>query len=160
MTTVQIPPDGASATFDFDVPAPDGMDTLGGIRLYFTFAQKRPEGPFSVSLEIDGVQRDLVQTATGVSSLIYISQFHETTPAPLRATLTVNRWGHLDPGNTVTVYAWGAQTESGTGALNPDEGGESSSMTATINVGTVEVLSWLEWNRLTGANEGVLLDGS
>src|SRR5690606_20688714 len=60
----------------------------------------------------------------------------------------------LQAGSTVTIYAWGAQTESGTGALNPDEGGEPSIMTDTIEVGTVQVVTSQEWNRMTGANDG------
>lgn len=160
MTTVTIPPEGTPAEFTFDVPAPESMNSLGGIRLYFVFGQARPDSSFSVSLDVDGVRRDLTQSGVGPTSVTYVSQFHEVVPAPIRARVIVNQWSHLDPGNTVTLYAWGAQTESGTGVLNPDDGGEHSSMTATIEVGQIEVLDWLDWNRLTGANQGTPVGGS
>jgi hypothetical protein len=160
VSTVQIPPEGVPAEFAFEVPAPDGMSTLGGIRLHCTFSQGRPEDFFSLYLDLNGERCSLVRSGEGATTLTYVSQFHEAVAAPLHAAVTVNQWSHLDPGNTVTLYAWGAQTESGLGALNPDEGGEPSSMTATIDVGTVEVLEWADWNRLTGANQGEQAGGS
>lgn len=153
MASVQIPPSGVPATFTFEIPAPEGMSTLGGVRALFTFAVARPN-VFVPRLRLNGIEYGMVDSAMGSSSLTRISQFQAPMAAPASAEISVNEGGSLQPGNTVTVYAWGAQTESGTGALNPDEGGEPSTMTETITVGTVEVITWEEWNRLTGANEG------
>lgn len=153
MSTQQIPPDGVAAEFGFSIPAPAGMDTLGGVRLYFAF-EDAPPGTFVPQLFVGGVRRELSGAGSGPSSLTFIAQLPTALPAPATAALIVNGSTHLEPGNDVTVYAWGAQTESGTGALNPDEGGEPSVMTDTIEVGRIEVLTWPEWNRLTGANQG------
>ncbi len=153
MTTVQIPPSGVPAVFPFSVPAPEGMSTLGGIRVVFTFAVARPD-VFVPRLTVGGTEYALMDAAMGQTSLTRIVQFAQSIAAPADVQVAVNDGGSLEPGNTVTVYAWGAQTESGTGALNPDEGGEPSTMTDTIEVGTVEVLTWEDWNRLTGANQG------
>lgn len=153
MTVIQIPPSGAPARFDFEIPAPDGLPTIGGVRVYFTFATERP-AVFVPRLVVGGEVYDLMDSALGPLSITRISQFTQAVPAPVEAEISVNEGGSLTPGNTVTVYAWGAQTETGTGALNPDEGGESSVMTETIELGTVEVLTWEDWNRLTGANQG------
>lgn len=153
MTTVQIPPSGVPATFPFTVPAPEGMSTLGGIRVLFTFAVARPD-VFVPRLTGSGGEYALMDSAMGAKSLTRIAQFAHSVAAPVDVEVDVNNGGSLEPGNTVTVYAWGAQTESGTGALNPDEGGEPSTLTDTIEVGTVEVLTWEDWNRLTGANQG------
>lgn len=157
MTTVQIPPESVPAEFSFDIPAPDGMTTLGGVRLYFIFAVERPESFFPY-LHINGERKALSESGVGQTSYEMIAQFPESIPAPARAKVTVNGEGHLDPGNTVTIYAWGAQTASGEGALNPDEGGEPSSRTTAIDVGQVEVLTWPEWYRLMGQNQ--IMSGS
>ncbi len=153
MTTIQIPPSGLAAEFTFGVPAPDGMTTLGGLRLYFTFAIARPP-LFSVELALDGVAMDTAVSGSGPVSLVQIAQFQTALTAPAQAVLRLNGTSTLDPGNTVTAYAWGAQTASGSGALNPDEGGQPSTLTAVIEVGSMEVLGWPEWNRLTGADQG------
>lgn len=157
MTTIQIPPSGVPANFDFEVPAPEGMSTLGGIRIHCVFALARPD-VFALRLRVDDEEQFTTDSAMGAKSITCITQFEPSRTAPLQARLSVNEGDSLQPGNNVTVYAWGAQTESGTGALNPDEGGEPSLMTDTIELGTVEVITWEEWNRLTGANEG--LEGS
>lgn len=151
---VQIPPEGVPALLDFGIPAPEGMGTLGGVRLYFTFSQGRPSGLFPVGLELDGSPCVLMEAGVGPGSLTFVSQLPQGVPVPAQARVTVNEGGHLEPGTMVNVYAWGAQTASGSGALNPDEGGESSILTGTIEVGRIEVLSWQEWNRVTGANQG------
>lgn len=153
MITKQIPPDGVAAEFGFEIPAPEGLDTIGGVRLYFTFDRGLP-AIFTPQLFVGGVRRELSGAGSGPSSLTFIAQLPTALPAPAQGGLIVNGSTHLEPGNGVTVYAWGAQTESGTGALNPDEGGEPSVMTTTIEVGRIEVLTWPEWNRLTGANQG------
>lgn len=153
MTTIQIPPSGVPASFDFEVPAPEGMSTLGGIRMHCVFALGRPD-VFALRLRVDGEEQFTMDSAMGAKSITRITQFEQSRQAPVQAQLSINEGGSLQEGNNVTVYAWGAQTESGVGALNPDEGGVPSSMTETIELGTVEVLSWLDWNRLTGANQG------
>lgn len=157
MTDLQIPPDGVIAKFPFEIPQPGDFPTIGGVRVYFTFGQDNPS-PFQPRLLLDGVNYTISESATGPMSRTFIAQFPEPVDAPQQAEIWVNDGITLEPGCTVTAYAWGAQTESGTGALNPDEGGEPSTMTETIELGTVTVLSWPEWNRLTGANEG--LEGS
>lgn len=155
MTTVQIPPNGVAADFPFSVPAPDGMSTLGGIRLMFSFTSGAPDlNTFSTLLDVGGEDRGLWDTASGATSVTRATTFHPALAAPADMTVHVNTSGTLQPGDSITVYAWGAQTESGTGVLNPDEGGEPTSFSETIEVGTVEVLDWTEWNRLTGANQG------
>jgi len=153
VTTVTIPTDGVPASFTFEVPAPGDLTTLGGIRLYFVFSGQVPN-PFVPGLTLEGTPYDASQTASGPTSRTFAAQFPEALSAPQEAVLTVNEGSVLQAGSTVTIYAWGAQTESGTGALNPDEGGEPSIMTDTIEVGTVQVVTWQEWNRMTGANEG------
>lgn len=153
MTTIQIPPSGVPARFAFEIPGPGDLTTIGGVRVYFTFGLARPD-VFVPRLRINGQDYDLSDSATGSLSLTRICQFLEPVDAPAQAEISVNEGGSLLPNNTVTVYAWGAQTESGTGALNPDEGGQPSVMTETIEVGTVDVLQWEEWNRITGANQG------
>lgn len=153
MSTVQIAPDGVPAEFPFEIPAPPDLSSLGGVRLYCTFDLAKPS-PFEPHLYLNGVQYPLAVSASGPLSMTFACQLPEAVEAPAQARLVVNESGHLDPGNTVTVYAWGAQTRSGSGALNPDEGGEPSVMTGTIEVGQVQVLSWLEWKRLTGENQG------
>lgn len=153
MATIQIPPSGVPARFPIEIPAPEGLTTLGGVRVYCTFSLERP-GVFVPRLSVEGAPYDLMDSAMGPLSITRISQFPQPVAAPASAEISINEGGSLLPGNTVTVYAWGAQTESGTGALNPDEGGVPSVMTETIEVGTVEVLTWEDWNRLTGANQG------
>jgi hypothetical protein len=153
MATVQIPPSGVPAEFSFQVPAPSGMDTLGGVRLYFLFATVRPN-PFFAALLVNGEPTDMMDSSVGSLSIDRIAQFADALDAPISITLKVNDGSTLDPGNNVSVYAWGAQTETGTGALNPDEGGNPSSLTETIEVGSVEIVSWQVWNRMTGANQG------
>lgn len=155
MTSLQIPPSGVPAEFTFEVPAPDGLTTLGGVRLHFTFAVGRPaSGLFFPRLLLGGERHTLSDSAMGARSITEICQLPEALQAPLQVRVTVNEDGSLEPGNTVTVYAWGAQTENGEGALNPDEGGNPSLLTATIEVGQIRVLTWEEWNRVTGANQG------
>jgi hypothetical protein len=151
--TIQIPPSGVPAYFSLEIPKPGDLETLGGVRVYCTFALDRP-GLFVPRLSVGGDPYDLMDSAMGPLSITRIAQFPQPVAAPASAQISVNEGGSLTPGNTVTVYAWGAQTESGAGALNPDEGGEQSVMTETIQVGTVEVLTWEEWNRITGANQG------
>lgn len=153
MTVIQIPPSGIPANFDFEIPAPEGMSTLGGVRMHCVFALARPD-VFALRLRIDGVEQSTMDSAMGPKSITRITQFQQSKNAPVQARLSINEGGSLQQGNSVTVYAWGAQTESGVGALNPDEGGNPSSMTDTIELGTVEVIPWQEWNRLTGANQG------
>lgn len=153
MTTIQIPPDGVTAKLPFEVPAPGDLTTLGGIRVYLTFGLEQPS-TFYPKLLVGGENRTLSESASGPLSRTYIAQFPEALDAPQQAEIWINEGTTLDPGNDVTVYAWGAQTASGTGALNPDEGGEPSVTTDTITVGTVQVITWQEWNRLTGANQG------
>lgn len=153
MTTVQIPPSGVPARFTFEIPAPGDLTTIGGVRVYFTFGLARPE-VFVPRLKIGEEVFDLTDSAMGPLSITRICQLTKPVAAPVQAEISVNEGGSLVPNNTVTVYAWGAQTESGTGALNPDEGGQPSVMTETIEVGTVDVLQWEEWNRITGANQG------
>lgn len=153
MMTIQIPPSGIPARFPLTIPAPGDLETLGGVRVYFLFNLARPD-VFLPRLILDGVSRDLMDSALGPTSITRITQLPYSVPAPAEAEISVNEGGSLQPGNTVTIYAWGAQTLSGVGALNPDEGGEPSTMTDTIEVGTVEVVTWQEWNRMTGANQG------
>jgi hypothetical protein len=153
VTTIQIPPDGVVAKLPFEIPAPGDLTTLGGVRVYFTFNLEQPSA-FYPKLLVGGENKSLSQSASGPLSRTYIAQFPEALSAPQQAEIWINDGGTLQPGNDVTVYAWGAQTESGTGALNPDEGGEPSITTATIEVGNAEVITWQEWNRLTGANQG------
>jgi hypothetical protein len=155
MNVIQIPPSGVPAHFPIEVPAPEGMTTLGGIRVYFLFQNVRPDVfvPKLYEGDSSGAELPMMDSASGQKSLTRISQFQEARPAPMQVVVSVNEGGSLEPGNTVTIYAWGAQTESGTGALNPDEGGEPSVMTDTIEVGQVEILTWPEWNRLTGENQ-------
>lgn len=151
MATIQIPPSGHPAEFGFDIPAPPAMLNIGGVRLHFTFAIGRPEnGDFSPALFLDVNEEPvpLSDSAVGPSSVTKICQLNPSLFAPVTARLAINGTGELEPGNTVTIYAWGAQTASGTGALNPDEGGEPSETTDTIEVGTVEILTWEEWYRL------------
>lgn len=148
MSTVQIAPDGVPAEFTFSVPAPDGLATLGGVRLYFTFETSRPD-VFAPHLYLNGTPCGLANSANGAKSATFTCQLPTALQAPVEARLVVNEGEHLDPGNTVTIYAWGAQTESGVGALNPDEGGEPSLMTGTIDVGQIQVLSWWDWNLIT-----------
>lgn len=153
MNTVQIAPDGVPGELFFEIPAPADLPSLGGVRLYFTFDLARPN-PFEPQLYLDEVQYPLMVSAGGALSMTFTCQLPRAAAAPAQARLVVNEGGHLDPGNTVTAYAWGAQTRSGTGVLNPDEGGEPSTLTDTIEVGQVQVLTWPEWKRLTGENQG------
>lgn len=157
MSDLQIPPSGVIAKLPFEISQPGDLPTIGGVRVYFTFGQDNPS-PFYPKLLIDGVNHTLAESASGPMSRTFVSQFPESLDAPQQAEIWLNDGITLEPGCTITGYAWGAQTESGVGALNPDEGGESSTMTDTIELGTVTVLPWLDWNRLTGANEG--LEGS
>lgn len=152
MTTIQIPPSGVPAHFPVNIPAPEGMDTLSGIRMLFTFAQARPDVFVPRLRKGSGEEISTSDGAVGPKSVTRIAQF-PAAPAPLAVVLSVNEGGSLEPGNNVTVYTWGAQTQSGEGALNPDEGGEPSTTTDTIEVGTVEVLTWTEWNRLTDESQ-------
>lgn len=155
MTTVQIPPEGVAAEFDFEVPAPPGMGSISGVKLYFTFGLEHPDlGTFVPRLFLNGEQRDLSDSGTEPLSVTRIAQLLEAVDAPVQARVVVNSEGSLKPGNLVTVYAWGAQTESGEGALNPDTSGEPSTLTDIIEVGQAKVVSWQEWNRITGANQG------
>jgi len=157
MTDVQIPPDGVIAKLPFEVPQPGDFPTIGGVRVYFVFGQDNPS-PFYPKLLIGGQSVAFSESASGPMSRTFVAQFQEALNAPQQAEVWVNDGITLQPGCTITAYAWGAQTEYGTGALNPDEGGQPSTMTETIELGTVTVLTWPEWNRLTGANEG--LEGS
>jgi hypothetical protein len=153
MMTVKIPPSGIPARFPLEIPRPGDFTTLGGVRVYFIFTQGRPD-VFVPQLLIDGEQQTLMDSALGPVSITRIAQFTEPIPAPVPAQISVNTGGSLQPGNNVTIYAWGAQTASGRGALNPDEGGEPSTLTETIEVGIAEVVTWQEWNRMTGGNQG------
>jgi len=150
---MQIPPSGVTAKLPFEIPPPGDLPTIGGVRIYLTFSQDNPSVLYP-ALRINDENWTLSQSGGGPMSKTYISQFPESLPAPQQAELWLNEGITLQPGCTVTAYAWGAQTESGTGALNPDEGGQPSLMTDTIELGMVEVITWQEWNRLTGANEG------
>lgn len=154
MAVVQIPPDGVSADFSLEIPGPGDLETIGGIKIYFLFNIPRPS-VFTPVLTIGGVEHPLSDHAMGPTSITQVLQLQQSLPAPVQAELSVNRTESLPPGTTVTIYAWGAQTESGEGALNPDEGGQPSTMTETIEVGTAEVITWQEWNRRTGADQGV-----
>lgn len=156
MTTTQVPPDGVPAEFRFEIPAPEGLTTIGGVRVYFVFDSQRPDfGDFFPRLYLnDGEPCALSDSGMGPKSITRVCHIPEALTAPVQARLTLNEEGALAPGNGVTIYAWGAQTESGDGALNPDEGDQPSIMTPTIEVGQVEVLTWQEWNRITGANQG------
>lgn len=153
MITIQIPPSGVAATFPVEIPRPGNLETLGGVRVYCMFALARPD-LFTPGLTIGGVERNLPVSATGPSALTFVAHLQEPVDAPAQVEISINEANSLEPGNTVTIYAWGAQTESGQGALNPDEGGQPSTMTETIEVGVVEVVTWQEWNRMTGGNQG------
>lgn len=154
---MQIPPDGVIAKLPFEVPSPGDLPTIGALRVYLTFGQDNPSVLYP-KLLMGGESYTISQSAGGPMSKTYVAQFPEPLDAPQQAELWLNEGVTLQPGCLITAYAWGAQTESGTGALNPDEGGEPSVMTDTIELGTVEVITWQEWNRITGANEG--LEGS
>lgn len=154
---MQIPTDGVIAKLPFEIPSPGGLSTIGGVRIYLTFSQDNPSVLYP-RLVIGGENYTISQSAGGPMSKTYVAQLPEPLSAPQQAELWLNEGTALQPGCVITAYAWGAQTESGTGALNPDEGGEPSLMTDTIELGTVEVITWQEWNRITGANEG--LEGS
>lgn len=154
MTNVQIPPDGVTAKLSFGIPGPGDFPTIGGVRVHFVFEQANPP-VFYPRLLIGNVNYNLSQSAGGPASKTFTAQFPVPLDAPQQAEIWVNEGITLQPGSTITGYAWGAQTESGTGALNPDEGGEPSTMTDIIELGTIEVITWPEWNRITGANEGL-----
>lgn len=154
MTDLQIPSDGVTARMSFEMPAPGDLPTIGGVRVYLVFGQYNPSVLYP-RLMVGGASYDLSQSAGGPMSKTFVAQFPVSLDAPQQAELLINEGVTLQAGTTITAYAWGAQTESGTGALNPDEGGEPSTITETIELGTVTVLPWLEWNRLTGANEGL-----
>lgn len=153
MVTVQIPPDGVPANFPLEIPGPGDFTTIGGIKIYFLFDIPRPS-VFAPVLVIGETEQTLSDHAMGATSITQVLQLQESLPAPVQAELSINRTESLPPGTTISVYAWGAQTASGTGALNPDEGGQPSTMTETIEVGTVEVVTWQEWNLMTGADQG------
>lgn len=151
----QIPPDGTAASFEFEIPAPEDLTTIGGVRLYFAFGLQRPDpGRFFPRLYLDGENVSLAEAATGPLSYTRIAQLPAALAAPVLARVTVNEDGSLEAGNSLVIYAWGAQTASGNGALSPDEGDQPSTMTPTIEVGEIDVLTWQEWNRLTGGNIG------
>lgn len=155
MTTVQIPPSGVTADFTFDIPAPDGMSSIGGVKVMFNFTSGAPDPAiFSAALEVAGAAYGMWDAASGATSVTRATTFGQGIAAPASSALHVNDSGTLQPGDAITVYAWGAQTESGNGVLNPDDGGEPTSLSPTVEVGSVEVLDWTEWNRLTGANQG------
>ena len=161
MTDLQIPPEGVPAEFTFNVPAPAGMTTVGGIKVRLTFVQGRPQGFFSAALYVDGEPVSPMDGGAGPDSAVHLCQIQDgAVAAPARVRVVLNDGSHLDPGNTVTVTAWGAQTEKGVGALNPDPGNNPTVLTGPLQVGTVEVLDWPEWNRLTGANQGQEEPGS
>lgn len=151
---MQIPPDGVIAKLPFEIPQPGDLPTIGGVRVHFVFTQSNPS-IFYPRLLIDGESYNLSQSAGGAMSKTFVAQFPTSLDAPQQAEVWVNEGITLQPGSTLTAYAWGAQTESGVGALNPDEGGEPSTTTDTIDLGTIEVITWPEWNRITGANEGL-----
>jgi hypothetical protein len=155
MTTIQIPPSGTPADFPFDIPAPDGMSTLGGVKLMFSFTSGAPDlATFGTVLEVAGTEYGMWDTASGPTTVTRATTFSQGLAAPASSVIHVNSSGALQPGDSITIYAWGAQTESGKGVLNPDDGGEPTSLSATVEVGTVQVLDWTEWNRITGANQG------
>lgn len=160
-TIVRIPPDGVPAEFEFEVPAPGELTTLGGVKLYFSFEQDRPSfGDFFPRLYLDGERATLSDSAMGPLSYTKVCRFDESVPAPAQMKVTLNEEGALKVGNTVHIYAWGAQTESGTGALNPDEGDQPSILTDTIEVGVIEVMTWQEWRRLNDGNRSTAVEGS
>lgn len=155
MTTVQIPPNGVTADLPFDAPAPEGMSTIGGVKLMFAFTSGAPDlNTFSSLLDVGNTDHALWDVASGATSVTRATTFSQPLTAPVGMTVHVNSSGTLQPGDALTVYAWGAQTESGTGVLNPDDGGQPTSLSETVEVGSVQVLDWPEWNRLTGANQG------
>lgn len=149
METIQIAPDGVPAEFVFEIPPPSVLTSLGGVRLYFTFNLAAPD-PFEPLLYLGGQQQEVTPSSGGPLSMAFDCHLPAAVPAPVQAKVVVNSTGHLEPGSTVTVYAWGAQTRSGEGALNPDGDGEPTVMTNTIEVGEVQVVTWQEWRRISG----------
>lgn len=153
MLNIDIPPDGTAAEFPLELPRVGDFETVGGVKIYFVFDRSYPN-PFRPSVVIGETRHFLSDYAMGPVSLTKTLQFPQSLPAPVQMVLTVNARDTLPVNSTITIYAWSAQTESGQGALNPDEGDNPSILSDTVEVGTVTVISWQEWNRRTGADQG------
>lgn len=153
ISPVIIPPDGVPAVLPVELPQPGDFDTIGGVKLRFDFGGPRP-ALFSPGLKISGVSKPVSDKAVGPNSATFISQFSVSVAAPAQGEVIVNESQALAPGTTMTVYAWSAQTPSGEGALNTDGGGEPTTLSSAVEVGSVEVVTWQEWNQRTDADQG------
>lgn len=148
---IRIPPSGVAAELTADIPSPPGMDTLGGVRLVFSFDYLRPED-FTPRLRVGETEVPLEEVAVDPSSLTWAARFEEPMPGPVQVVVSVNDGpGLIEPVSVVSVYAWGAQTADGAGVLDPAAGESNPTyLTDLVEVGQVRVVTWGQWDEITG----------
>lgn len=151
MPTVQIPPNGVPATFTVEVPPPDGLDSVAGVRIESSWSGGRSVY-FTPRLDVGGERQSVYGAGTTPTGRAWIAIF-PSQPVPATVQLTVTFTGASpEPGSTVTLTVQGAQTQTGEPPLNPDAGGAETFYGPVVEAGTVEILSWEEWNDLNAGS--------
>lgn len=148
MNVQQVPPSGVPAVFTVEVPAPEGMDTVAGVRLRCV-GTANATGLRPV-VKVDGDRGYILSrnTVPGGRTWDVIFPAH---PAPASVEITCDFHLEQPENSSLTLTAQGAQTETGAVPMNPDAGGDPTFFGGSVEVGRIEILSWLEWRRL---NEG------
>jgi hypothetical protein len=145
----EIPPDGVSAEFDVEIPIPSGLDYINGIQIRFAFELDIPTQFFPVAT-LDGEEIPLDEYARDVLSLTRVGQLPKSFSDAVHLSVSINGEGHLAPGNSVTIYAWGVQILKNADFPGPATVSNPTTLDDAIEVGVVEVMTWPEWYRLTG----------
>jgi hypothetical protein len=145
----EIPPDGVSAEFSVDIPIPSGLEYINGIQIRFAFETDIPAQFFPVAT-LDGEDIPLDEYARDVLSLTRVGQLPESFSGTVSLSVAINREGHLAPGNSVTIYAWGVQILKNADLPGPATVSNPTTLDDAVEVGIVEVMTWPEWYRLTG----------
>ncbi|MFE0472506.1 hypothetical protein ACFW2V_12920 [Streptomyces sp. NPDC058947] len=149
MNTVAIPPDGVPAEFFVDVPVPPGLEYINGVQIRYSFELNVPPQFFpTASLESEDVP--LSEHSRDVLSVTRVGQFSKNSSSAARLRIAVNEEGHLDPGNTVTIHAWGVQMLDNADLPGPATISNPTTLEDATEVGIIDVTTWPEWYRLTG----------
>lgn len=149
MSVAQIPPDGSPAEFEVDVPIPAGLEYINGVQIRFAFEQNIPT-QFFPTVSLDGQDIPLDEYSRDLLSLTRVGQFPQEATGTVRLKICINEEGHLDPGNTVTIHAWGVQMNENADFPGPATVSNPTTLKNAAEVGTVEVITWPEWYRING----------
>jgi hypothetical protein len=125
------------------------LEYINGIQIRFAFELEIPTQFFPVAT-LDGEEIPLDEYSRDVLSLTRVGQLPESFLDTVHLNVSINGEGHLTPGNSVTIHAWGVQILKNADLPGPATVSNPTTLDEATEVGIVEVMTWPEWYRITG----------